>query len=83
VLLESSALLVCIAAMTHSEHIDYAVAIRDPVDHAPFADTNAPKVSGTFQFHNAGGTWGCLEGLNLFEDPPSDLGIKGLQLLAC
>lgn len=64
--------------MTNSNNVNQAVAVRDSVDNAPLADTNAPKIQSAFELHYARRTWVCHQCLELFEDTSGDLRIKAL-----
>lgn len=72
-------LSVRVTAVAHSDDVNQAVTVRDPVNHAPLSHADAPKIGRAFQLRNAGWARFRHQRLNLLEDAPGNLGIKVLQ----
>jgi hypothetical protein len=53
--------------MANGNDIDESVSVRDAVNDAPLADTDAPKVVSTFKLRDSNGTGIHHERFNLFE----------------
>jgi hypothetical protein len=68
--------------MANGNDIDESVSVRDALNDAPLADTDAPKVASTFKLRDSYGAGIYHERFNLFEYPPADLPIQILELLA-
>ncbi len=64
--------------MTNGNDVDQAFAVRDPVNDAPLADTDAPKICGALKLDHAGRSRVGHQDLDLLEDAPRDLWIKTL-----
>lgn len=82
VLLEVTRLSVDIAAMANSKDIYQAVAVRNPVNHAPLADADAPKIRGTLKLDDSGWARVGHKHFDLLDDPSRNLWIEVLQFLA-
>ena len=71
-------LSVGIAAVTNGNDIDQALAIGDPVNDAPLADTDAPKICSALKLDHSRRARVGHKRLDLLDDPPPDLWIKVL-----
>jgi len=68
--------------VTNGNDIDQTLAVQDAVNNSPLANADAPKICGTVKLDHSRRSRVGHKRLDLLDDPPRDLWIKVLQLLA-